>query len=714
MRSRRAESLSTLTHEDASSLDPPPPKRRKKGHSMESLLAREVGLMRDASGEASASFVGSASGIHFIRAVWGAVGSANVEETSPATNLVPGEDDRLEAPAPSGAKRRIWHDQEVASATHNQIAGNPSFDELLDWTEDFFDNWHPPFPVLHAPSVLASLEKLSEHGINNLATWDSVVVRAIISISLADRRQSAKPLSRPLPSDLVFSTFDDAHEAILPALTRPATIAGIQAVICVQLFLVSMLRLNTASRLGGLIVQMAFQLGLHRCPSRYQNFPQSERQSRKRIFWAMYCLERYICQAMGLPLTIRDDDADVCHLNEEIHRPKPQQHPPSYNHTRNATERDASPAPDGRLQLLVFLSQHAQLRGSIIELRNKRVEERDRNPDVAILINARLTQWWNEVEDFFDQSEPSASSISRLHKAVLETLKHESIIMLHRPMLALPKTAASYASAVHACIGAAKSLLSVLYVLTEEPMTTGSSGSFNAPMMWPSFTWAVWMSAFILLYATTEGIVNGQVAGRNVDKSLRILNRLALRGSVWPEASAVAIQDLRSILTERNGMPPTPSSTTARDSTDQPRQTFPQTTTPVHQRGISNAEGTRSSDSSAPIQRTMPEFRTQNSTGAGSTATQEPPRAWVHSGNQTSWHEQQHQAPTSRTSNHNALNVHDVFATDPDSDLTWPDPSFMPKDVPPMAFGTGDPFQGFDIPFWFGQDNTVAWMGNEP
>lgn len=678
---------------------------------MESLLAREVGLMRDGSGEASASFVGSASGIHFIRAVYGAVGSAAAEETSPATNLVPGEDDRLEVPAPSGAKRRIWHDQEVTSTTDGQNTGSPSFDELLDWTENFFDNWHPPFPVLHAPSVLVSLEKLSEHGITSLTTWDAVVVRAIISISLADRRQSSKPLVRSLPSDLVFNTFDEAHEALLPALTRPATIAGIQAAICVQLFLVSMLRLNTASRLGGLIVQMAFQLGLHRCPSRYHTFPQSERQLRKRIFWSLYCLERYICQAMGLPLTIRDEDADVCHLNEEVHRAKPQPHLPAFSNTRIIPEREDSPSPDGRLQLLVFLSQHAQLRGSIIELRNKRVEERDKNPDVAILINARLTQWWNEVEDFLDQSEPASSSISRLHKAVLETLKHESIIMLHRPMLASPKTAASYASAVHACISAAKSVLTVLYSLTEEPVT---SERFGAPMMWPSFTWVVWMSAFILLYATTEGILNGQVAGRNVDKSLRILNALALRGSVWPEASAVAIQDLRSILTERNGLPPTPSSTMARDGVDQARQTQTKVT-PLHQRSSSNAEGIQSNHSNGNTQRSMPAnlLRTQSYTDTGSTQAQDPPRMWGQNGNQTSqvsWNERSQDIP-SRSGGQAALHMQEDYSAD--LGLAFPDSNFLPKDVPPMAFGSGDPFQGFDIPFWFGQDNTIAWMGNE-
>lgn len=701
------------SQEDREPSEMPPTKRRKKGHTMEAMLAREVGLMRDASGEASASFVGSASGIHFIRAVYGAIGSVAEEQTSPATNLVPGEDDRLESPTQpeSGPKRQIWQEREICMGRNSTATDAPSFDQLLQWTETFFDNWHPPFPVLHAPSLLTTFEKLSETGLSSLSFWDTVIVRAVISISLADWRQTSSTLTRPVPSDLVFLNFDQAHEAILPALTRPATIHSLQAAICVQLFLVSMLRLNTAARLGGLIVQMAFQLGLHRCPMRYQAFPAAERQLRKRIFWSLYCIERYICQAMGLPLSLRDEDADVCHLSEEMHHPKSHDHLPTFDRESTTGQESQTPS-DGRLQLLVFLSKHAQLRGSIIELRNKRVEERDRDPDAAILINARLTQWWNDVEDFLDQSDQQDYSISRLHKTVLETLKHESTIMLHRPMLASPKTAASYTSAVHACIGAAKSLLSGLDALTVVSRSSLDISS-GIPMMWPSFTWAVWMSAFILLYATAEGALSGPVATRNVDRSLRILNKLAARGSIWPEASAVAIQDLRSILSGRHDLPQTPSSTMDRNNRDQTEQgqrlstESDQLITPANV-GAASAERNGASQISSSRDVSQSQLPVTNSTAtyraeAATTSGQADGHQKQVDQNQQSCEPSQHVIP----------DAYGLYSTEPSIDMTWPGANFLPKDVPPMAFENGDPFQGFDIPFWFGQDNYMAWMGNE-
>lgn len=85
---------------------------------------------------------------------------------------------------------------------------------------------------------------------------------------------------------------------------------SLQAALGVQLFLVSMLRFNAASRLGGLIIRMALQMGLHRCPQRYPSFSLAQKELRHRVFFSLYCIDRFICQSTGLPLSLRDDDTD--------------------------------------------------------------------------------------------------------------------------------------------------------------------------------------------------------------------------------------------------------------------------------------------------------------------------------------------------------------------------------------------------------------------
>ena len=85
-------------------------------------------------------------------------------------------------------------------------------------------------------------------------------MKALVSIGLADNRQFGTRYKRPVPASFAFETFEASIDGTQLALTMPATILSLQAAVCVQLFLVSMLRHNAASRLGGLIVRMALYM----------------------------------------------------------------------------------------------------------------------------------------------------------------------------------------------------------------------------------------------------------------------------------------------------------------------------------------------------------------------------------------------------------------------------------------------------------------------
>jgi hypothetical protein len=311
------------------------PKRRRLFEGANAM--QELGLMRDGVVRGVPRFVGSGSGIHFIRTVYDLLarrsGTSGQEVSSPHVNLVPGEDDQLEVgqnvavqgPVQDGTRTAFWHQNELS--TDLQVNAG-SFNDFVLWTKSYFENWHPAFPFLNAPSILEMFEKVGRDGTDILLPSDFVIVRSIISISLADARQS--PISLPpVPPKLVFLDNCDLVASIQFALAQPASLENLQAAICLQLFLVSMLKFNFASRLGGLIVRMALHLGLHRCPSRFQNFSPEEAQMRRRVFWSLYCLERMLSQSLGLPLDLRDDDVDVCYPGNELHVLRP-----SSSHTR--------------------------------------------------------------------------------------------------------------------------------------------------------------------------------------------------------------------------------------------------------------------------------------------------------------------------------------------------------------------------------------------
>ncbi|OQO12327.1 hypothetical protein B0A48_02969 [Cryoendolithus antarcticus] len=452
---------------------------------------REIGLMRWRSEKDAASFVGSASGIHFIRSVYSAVEAEKSRAASPVQspdrNLVPGEDDQLpgeNAEKPQG----LWQSSEVTLTTNGRN-NSVSFDDLLAWSDSYFENWHKAYPFLHAPSVLESFRRVATRPLGDVYKVDPLdlaIMRSIFSISLADRRQSGdKGVNRPWPAELVFQDFDSAIESIQFTLAAATTIKALQAVVSVQLFLVSMLRHNAASRLGGLAVRMAFQIGLHRCPVRYNSFTADDIQLRKRVFFCVYCIDRHLCQSLGLPLTIRDDDVDLCLPNEEKH----------------TSVAGITIATDDRLALLSLLARHAEIRGLIMELCNK----------------------------------------------------HECTISLNRPLLALPKDTSDYKAALQSCISAARSIIALLYddlkgTTAMHSSSNGYSTLTTHALLWPSFTWATWQSAFIILYAAVEGELPKDSAMKLADHSGDILKHIALRGGVWPTACAAAISDLRKHL----------------------------------------------------------------------------------------------------------------------------------------------------------------------
>jgi hypothetical protein len=277
--------------------------------------------MRSLRGDKLSGFVGSASGIYFIRSVYGALrqpGSlAPTSVKTPASDVVPGEDDQLPSVLPQ-ASERLWKNNEIMETPGSAL----SYQELIELCGSYFANWHPTYPFLHAPTVLDYFYKTSCNIFSEATSppdLQMVIVRSIMSISLADQRQAGHPSKLQYPVNIVFPSFDAAVDSLQHVLTKPTSLQGLQAAISVQLFLISMLRLNAASRLGGLINRMALQLGLHRCPARYSSFSADERALRQRIFWSMYAIDRFICQSMGLPLGINDDDVDVCFPTMEKH-----------------------------------------------------------------------------------------------------------------------------------------------------------------------------------------------------------------------------------------------------------------------------------------------------------------------------------------------------------------------------------------------------------
>ncbi|ETS78540.1 hypothetical protein PFICI_10602 [Pestalotiopsis fici W106-1] len=529
-----------------------PPKRRRT--SSHTHGTQERGLMRNGGESGQPRFIGSGSGIHFIRTVYdvlsrSAAGTRKINRNQMRGDLVPGEDDQLVDSASeivvatpgTRASAPFWRAEEIIDDT---APGAPSinFDNLTRWTQSYFVNWHPAFPFLHGPEVLEIFEKAATTGIANVTEAEATIIRALLSISLADSRQIAPNTQEAIPSGWVFLNQGQIASSLVFALECPATLKNIQAAVCVQLFLVSMLRYNMASRLGGIIVRMAFHLGLYRCPARYSNFSPHEAAMRKRIWWSIYCLERIICQAFGHPLGIIDDDVDVCLPSVEIHG----------DAAASAVSDEGSEADP--LLFLTLHAKHARLRGLILELRHKSIAIRYDTMERAMLVQSELLRWVNDVhERTADRVDIESSGlqhiispISRSQRTLLSLMYHESVITLNRPLLASETKSPASQAAFQACVSASRSILDTIIMMGQHE----DGNSFNNICVWPLQTWSVWMSSFILAYAALQGETTVSSAHKYAKKALYILKQLTARGTSWPESCAHGVEYLVSALQE--------------------------------------------------------------------------------------------------------------------------------------------------------------------
>lgn len=123
---------------------------------------------------------------------------------------------------------------------------------------------------------------------------------------------------------------------------------------------------------------------------------------------------------------------------------------------------------------------------------------------------AKLNKLENDIESLLDVPPAMSPAISAYQQTILAVLRHECTISLNRPLLATAKDTPDYKAALQSCISAARSIISTLstYLSNASRIASSSGPSSQAtitPLLWPSFTWAVWQSAFIVVYAAIEG-----------------------------------------------------------------------------------------------------------------------------------------------------------------------------------------------------------------
>ncbi|KEF51700.1 uncharacterized protein A1O9_12335 [Exophiala aquamarina CBS 119918] len=293
-----------------------------------------------ASSPQKTEFLGSASGVFFVKTVFrafarSASGSGDDDLSSgpqqsshradhesvsnrlidPETPVQPNNDSPVMRIELEGTDHHAPHESPRAYGIKGHGLGiAPKQEVAQKLLKIYLRNWHPLFPFLHGPSLLEMILDLYEPHESSTARPSSslqrricqaVICQCVFSIAALDWREQQLPFESRIesPTQLL---------SLLGFLASNHDLQSLQALLAAQLYLLSTMSLRGASTIGGTLTRVIYLAGLHRCPCRYVQIPAEECNLRKRIFWTAYILDRYLSQALGHPLSIQDSEVDVC------------------------------------------------------------------------------------------------------------------------------------------------------------------------------------------------------------------------------------------------------------------------------------------------------------------------------------------------------------------------------------------------------------------
>ncbi|GAB1216374.1 hypothetical protein ATERTT37_005588 [Aspergillus terreus] len=483
-------------------------------------------------------FVGSSSGVYFINTVRQAFlrdqdnSSSGQDFPPPEDTLVGSDGDKRSIPASSAQASPLpggeqtfarWeYDPSVAAV----LGSAPPLEAARELMMLYFKVWHPLFPFLHGPTFLQAMEQLysgsrqthapSSSTDHRNACW-TTIFQCVFNLASRLHPETCLPPESRIESP-------SRMHALLGTLTYRSDLPSLQALLASQLYLVATMSLRPASTVGGCMLRSMLHAGLHRCPFRYKELSTHDRQLRKRIFWSAYALDRYLSQALGLPLGIQDSDIDVCLPGGyEAHIPGSYQtYPPhiswslSGNITINSptspspapqptTHRASHPEHDINKRQLAFSSyvESGTLTGRALELFHKSIFVRSVRRSSVLVLITDIHKWWNGLSTDLQGLPPtttqppeSASATTPFHFGPFFTVLYQHLILLvNRPSLSLPPSSPEFGSALQTCIGAAREILTAL---------TAQLDSGQA-LFWPGFLSAAWMAGLVLAFACQLG-----------------------------------------------------------------------------------------------------------------------------------------------------------------------------------------------------------------
>ena len=171
-------------------------------------------------------------------------------------------------------------------------------DQLIN---HFFQEWATLYPVVHRPTILKAYQQYLDNtdplkvDVHVMAQLNLIFGIAALSSNVHPRfphNSSSDMLTSQQPkTNYDPACFEANWTALFENFSSEATIAGLQCFILAQIYYMTKREYRTLLRYRALAVDICHQLGL------YENetssaFNPLEGETRKRVFWCQYVLDR--------------------------------------------------------------------------------------------------------------------------------------------------------------------------------------------------------------------------------------------------------------------------------------------------------------------------------------------------------------------------------------------------------------------------------------
>ncbi|KAF7355118.1 hypothetical protein MSAN_01427400 [Mycena sanguinolenta] len=388
--------------------------------------------------------------------------------SSPLHRISPMEEDPL-APGPSVNKLYF-----PASVFFGKVHALPGPEEVEYPPRDladklvnaYFSRFHFLNPVIDKPLFLRKYAQLMDNlpdpqFARSEAAFSSLVfaVFACSASLIEDPRMSISDAMDDGGMGMVYYE----RALILQYISHANTqIAHVQCFILLSSFLCSVNCLPQAWILVGQAVRIGQDLGLHRSPRRLVITP-IEKETRRKIWWGVYALDRMLALALGRPLGVNDTDCDV-ELPVEVD----DEHLPEYFAGASI------PQPSlmtGAVALIRLYKIGGRVLREVYALENcKDHLEPERKAELQRTVeglDAELTKWCDDLPAVFKSQSQTDEQVSMgailcsHYYSVLTTL-HRNLLPVKRDQVVTAKSTVKAVSSARSCIRLAPSMKNVV------------------------------------------------------------------------------------------------------------------------------------------------------------------------------------------------------------------------------------------------------------